>query len=126
MTRQDPDMRWGLTRADWDTAREQARALMVARAAAGLTVTYSELCAGIAVARFIPRSWRLTALVGEVCEAEDALTGALLATIVVRQDTGRPGEGYFVWALGAGLPAEDREAFWVAQAERVWSAYRPG
>jgi hypothetical protein len=86
-------------------------------------VAYSDLCKDIAVARFRPYSWALMALIDEVCAEEDERTGASLATLVVRRDTGMPGEGYFAWAEREGAEIGDREAFWQAQAERVWEAY---
>ena len=63
------------------------------------------------------------ALLDEACREEDARTGAILASLAVRKDTGRPGEGYFHWAEKAGLLRGDRESFWIDAAEHVWSAY---
>jgi hypothetical protein len=115
--------RWGLSAQDWESARAQAEALLVERARQRRTVTYSELCASITVARFTPYSWRLIALLDEICSERDAERGIVLATLVVRRDSGRPGEGYFAHAARAGRDVADREGFWLAEAERAWSSY---
>jgi hypothetical protein len=117
------DSRWGHPLAVWETAREQARSALVASARSRSTITYSGLCDAIEVARFRPYSWALVALIDEVCREADAASGATLASLVVRRDTGMPGEGYFVWAVRQGADAGDREEFWRGQAERVWRAY---
>lgn len=115
--------RWGLPLADWETAKAQAEAAVVERARRRSTITYSELCAAIPVARFKPYSWRLMALLDEVCAEEDAAYGIILATLVVRADSGRPGDGYFRALEWLGADVSEREAVWLAEAERVWSAY---
>lgn len=117
--------RWGLPLADWETAKAQAEAAVLARAAVRGTITYSELCDAISVARFKPYSWRLMALLDEVCAEEDARHGVVLATLVVRADTGRPGEGYFRAMERLGMEPSDRETLWLSEAERVWTAYAP-
>lgn len=117
--------RWGLPLADWETARAQAEAAVIERARRRSTITYSELCAAISVARFKPYSWRLMALLDEVCADQDAERGIILATLVVRADTGRPGEGYFSALERLGADVSRRETLWLAEAERVWSAFPP-
>lgn len=124
MTAKAKDTRWGYPLDVWAAAREQARDALCARARARTTIAYSELCEDLTVASFRPYSWSLMALVDEVCREEDARTGTVLATLLVRRDTRRPGEGYFAWAAREGTDVIDREAFWCAQAERVWDAYR--
>lgn len=118
--------RWGLAAEDWATAKTQAESLLIERARQRGTVTYAELCASITVARFKPYSWRLIALLDEICAEEDAEHGVVLASLVVRGDSGRPGDGYFAHAAKLGRDVSDREEFWLAEAERVWSVYAPG
>lgn len=124
MSRSDPTMRWGLAIDDWRCAKSQAEALLIDRAREGGTVTYSELCAAIAVARFKPYSWRLIALLDEICAEEDEAHGIVLASLVVRRDTGMPGDGYFAHASRLGHDISDKERYWRHEAERVWAAYR--
>lgn len=48
----------------------------------------------------------------------------MVASLVVRADSGMPGEGYFHFAAEElGRPIGDREAFWRVEVERVWEAY---
>lgn len=117
------DTKWGHPLAVWAAAREQARCALVACATSRSTISYSELCDAVEAARFRPYSWALMALIDEVCRDEDGRSGAALATLVVRRDTRRPGEGYFAWAEREGDDVCDREAYWTAQAERVWQVY---
>ena len=123
MTDQAKTTRWGLPLADWETAKAQAEAAVIERARRRSTITYGELCAEISVARFKPHSWRLMALLEEVCAEEDAAHGIILATLVVRGDSGRPGDGYFRALERLGANVSEREALWLAEAERAWSAY---
>lgn len=115
--------RWGLALEDWRTAKEQAEDAVLERASRRATITYRELCEAIEVAPFKPYSWRLMALLDEICAEEDAARGIVLATLVVRSDTGRPGEGYFRAMERAGADASEREALWRREAEKVWAAY---
>jgi hypothetical protein len=63
-------------------------------------------------------------LLGEVDAEADARLGCMTASLVVRADTGMPGDGYFAFAeRELGRPVGDREAFWRAEVERVWDAY---
>lgn len=65
-------------------------------------------------------------LLGEVDSGEDGERSVMIASLVVRADTGRPGEGYFAFARDElGRDVSDRERFWRDEAEAVWAAYRP-
>lgn len=119
------DTRWGLPLEQWRQAKEEARDVIIARARACGTITYAELCAAVTAAHFRHYSWALMALLDEVCDEQDPLYGIMLASLVVRRDTGMPGNGYFAWAERAGFDVSDREAFWRAETEKVWAAYRP-
>ena len=50
----------------------------------------------------------------------------MIASLVVRADTGIPGEGYFLFAgEELGRPIEDPQAFWEHEVVRVWEAFAP-
>lgn len=115
--------RWGIPIAQWDDARERARVAMLERARAGATITYAELAQAVSETGFRPRSWALMALLGEVCDCEDPVHDVWVASLVVRKDTGMPGDGYFAYAERAGLDVSDREAFWRRRVQQVWNAY---
>jgi len=66
-------------------------------------------------------------LLGEVDTQADRERGIMIASLVVRADTGMPGEGYFHFAAEElGRPIDDPTAFWRAEVERVWEAYASG
>ena len=62
-------------------------------------------------------------LLGEVDREAWGATGLVPASLVVRKDSGIPGEGYFRF-IGdeLGVPAGEREEFWRREVLRVWSA----
>lgn len=118
------DTRWGVPLRVWADARECARAAILERARACATITYAELAQAVSATGFRPRSWALMALLGEVCRDENPVHGVEIATLVVCQDTGMPGDGYFAYAAREGCDTSDRDAFWHEQAQQVWNAYR--
>ena len=117
------DTRWGIPLERWADAREHARAAILSRARSRATITYAELAQAVSETGFRPRSWALMALLGEVCDAEDPVRDVWIASLVVRKDTGIPGDGYFAFAEREGFDTSERAAFWRAQAQRVWNAY---
>lgn len=123
MASEPKDTRWGIPLAQWADARATMREALLARACSGQTITYSELARAVAVTGFRPRSWALMAMLGEVCDAEDPVHDVWIASLVVRQDTGMPGEGYFAYAVREGLDCDDRAGFWRERVQQVWNAY---
>jgi hypothetical protein len=119
----EKDTRWGIPLAQWADARARARAALLARARARGTITYSELAQAVSDTGFRPRSWALMALLGEVCRDEDPIHGVWTASLVVRKDTGMPGDGYFGYAEREGFDVSDRAELWRWNVQRVWDAY---
>lgn len=117
------DTRWGVSLQVWADARECVREAILERARARSTITYAELAQAASATGFRPRSWALMALLGEVCRDEDPVHDVEIASLVVRRDTGMPGDGYFAYAEREGGDTSDRGAFWREQAQRVWNAY---
>ncbi len=115
--------RWGIPLQQWEAARASAREAVLERARTARTITYAELASAVSETGFRPRSWALMALLSEVCDLEDPVHGVWIASLVVRKDTGMPGEGYFAYAEREGFDTSDREAFWLEHAQRVWNVY---
>ncbi len=115
-------VRWGADAESWACAKAEARSCLEACAREHQTISYSDLCLSVAAVRLRPYSWALMALLGEITSERDALLGVSLAALVVRRDTGMPGEGYF--AQG-GYPAASkaREAAWREDMRRVCEVY---
>jgi len=108
----EKDTRWGIPLAQWADARARAREAMLSAARASQTITYSQLAQTVSDTVFRPRSWALMALLGEVCAEEDPVHDVWIASLVVRKDSGMPGDGYFGYAEREGFDVSDRAAFW--------------
>lgn len=119
------DRCYGFPRADWELAKRQAEAALIARARERATTTYAGLCDEVTAIRLRPYSFAMVAFLDEICAEEDAANGIVLASLVTRKDTGLPGEGYFRHAARTGHDVSDRDAFWHEQTERVWAAFGP-
>ena len=118
--------RWGLASHEWDIARERLVSLLVETARQRATVTYGEAAAVAFEGRFSARSGALMDLLGEVDELVDADKGVMIASLVVRKDSGMPGDGYFKFARDhLGRDVSDARSFWLAETRRVWGAYDP-
>lgn len=115
--------RYGFDTAEWQVLRERTREVLLHTAVERRTITYGDLAASISGGRISPRSAALAALLGEVCESEDAQSGTLTGSLVVRTDTGIPGDGYFRHTGVFDAGTRERRDFWQAQVERVWDAY---
>jgi hypothetical protein len=117
--------RWGFSADEWSVRRSALERLLAETAARRSTVTYGEVARRVFDGRVSARSSALMSLLGEVDTAAEAERGIMIASLVVRADTGLPGKGYFVFAADQlGLPAlDDRRAFWEHEVARVWDAY---
>ena len=88
------------------------------------TITYGEVAQRALSGRVSARSTALMELLGEVDRDTQDRLGFAVAALVVRADTGMPGDGYFVFSEAElGRMVEDRVEFWSAEVERVWAAY---
>jgi Arc/MetJ-type ribon-helix-helix transcriptional regulator len=106
-----------------ETAKERARAAMCAVAGARRLISYQELSDRIDA--YNPRSPSFHDLITEIALEEHRAGRGLLSAVVVRKDTGQPGDGFFEAAeeeLERALP--DRDAFWRDELERVYEAQR--
>lgn len=110
--------------AEWAHARHALETLLADAATARTTVTYGEAARRAFGGRFPARSGALMDLLDDIDSAWAEERGIMIATLVVRKDTGRPGDGYFVFVeRGTGVVVGDREEYWLDQAERVWTAF---
>jgi hypothetical protein len=119
------ERRWGFSAEEWSARRSVLERLLAETATARSTITYGEVARRVFDGRVSARSSAIMAMLGEVDDAGYSDDGMMIATLVVRADTGMPGEGYFIFAAEQlGLPAlDDRRAFWEREASRVWESY---
>lgn len=118
---------WGFSDEEWARAGADLSALLAEVAESRSTITYGEIARRVFHGRVSARSSALMDLLGEVDSATDAERGIMIASLVVRADTGMPGEGYFAFAAEElGREAlDDPRGFWEHEVERVWDAYSP-
>jgi hypothetical protein len=116
-----------MTPDEWGEAKTRLLALLLDAATSQTTVTYGEAARVAFHGRFSARSGALMDLLGEVDSEQEAARGVMIASLVVRKDTGMPGEGYFAFADDElGRDVSDREAFWRDEVAAVWDAYGSG
>lgn len=121
-----PRRTWGFTPDEWRAMTRDLGELLEHAAAARSTVTYGEIARRVFRGRVSARSGALMDLLGEVDAESDGRLGIMLAALVVRADSGMPGEGFFAFAAEEiGRPIGDRDAFWRREVELVWKAFAP-
>lgn len=79
---------------------EEIRAHLVAAAAAGTSLTYSEVLERLGYAFSRPKMRQLCVQLGEIDREAEAAGEPELAVLVVRQSDGLPGQGW--WVAGGG------------------------
>lgn len=112
---------------DRSVAKRELRDMLLEAARARATVTYSDVALRVFGGRVPARSRLIMDLLSEVDEEEQAARGIIIASLVVRADTGVPGAGYFTFLADRfGRRIDDPEGAWRDEAERVWRAYADG
>lgn len=89
------------TPREWAVAREAIREAVAAAARAGHTITYEAIHLVAYEATGLKLSFRMN---GRMCmEINRGEDGCLLSSIIVRSDTGRPGDGFEPFARRSGF-----------------------
>lgn len=121
-----PKRTWGFSPKEWAAARTEMDRVLAEVAAARSTITYGEVARRVFDGRVSARSGALMDLLGEVDSGTEDERGFMIASLVVRADSGIPGEGYFLFAAEElGRPIADPQAFWEHEVVRVWEAFAP-
>ena len=116
-------LRYGSPVADWERAKLQAKDFLTSCARRRATTTYSELCSMVDAIHLRPYSFAIVAFLNEICTEEDAVHGVMMASLVVRKDSGMPGDGYFRHAERLSRDITDRERFWRSEVEKVYAVW---
>ena len=117
--------RYGFPLPAWEAAKAQANVFLEARARERGTTTYAELCREVTAITLKPFSWAIMGFLNEICTEADAKHGILLACLVVRADSGMPGDGYFRNAARLGRDVSDPEDYWRSEVERIYDVFAP-
>jgi len=121
-----PKRTWGFSPEEWAAIRAEMERVLAEVAAARSTITYGEVARRVFDGRVSARSGALMDLLGEVDSGTEDEHDFMIASLVVRADTGIPGEGYFLFAAEElGRPIGDPHAFWQHEVARVWEAFAP-
>jgi len=108
----------------WEDAKREAHQAMVTAARQETTISYSDLVKQIQAIQFEPHDFNLFHLLGQISTREVEEGRGMLTAVVVTQDDGLPGQGYFHLASHLGLDASDPDAFWVSELRKVYSSWR--
>jgi len=121
-----PKRTWGFSPEEWAVARAEMEHVLAEVAAARSTITYGEIALRVFDGRVSARSGGLMDLLGEADSVTEDARGFMIASLVVRADSGIPGEGYFLFAAEElGRPIGDPRVFWEHEVARVWEAFAP-
>ncbi len=118
---------FGFPPSDWDAAKREAHAAMVAgvQSAAG-RITYVDLATKIATIHFEPNAHIFHELLGQISRTENDEGRGMLSVVVVHKTgdkQGEPGDGFFKLAQELGRDVRDRLKFWAIEFERVRKAW---
>jgi hypothetical protein len=112
-------IRHGLAEADWAEVKEEIRGILISLARTGTTISYASLAAQVTAAVMHHRAPVFHAILREL-GAEDLEQGRpSLAVLVVRQDTGRCGSGFYKFAADRGADVSDPEVYWQSELAAV-------
>jgi len=108
----------------WINAKRDLLEMLEQAARERATVTYSDVSVRVFGGTVPARSRYIMDLLAEVDEEVALERDIIIASLVVRADSGIPGAGYFTFiASRFGADVSDPRAAWEVEAERVWAAY---
>lgn len=112
---------------DRATAKAAMRDMLTEAAVERRTVTYGEVSLRVFGGLVPARSRYIMDLLSEIDEEEHARSGVIIASLVVRADSGIPGAGYFTFlASRFGVDVSHPADAWRTQAEKVWARFDRG
>lgn len=114
---------YGYPSRQWLLAKEEARKAMIIAAKNESTIYYSDLVKDIFAIRFDPHDFKLFHLLGQISTEESVKGRGMLTAVVVRQDDGQPGLGFFVVARNLGLGIGNQDEFWISELRKVFNAW---
>lgn len=111
---------FGYTDAQWDAAKEEMRAVLIATARTKWTISYTELTEKVHTIHFSPDDSAFHHMLDDISREEDSVGRGMLSVIVVHKEGDkRPGPGFFKLAKKLGRDTSDRDKCWVDEFNRV-------
>ena len=90
------------------------------------TMTYGDVAASVNSVRLNPRHPWLHEFLDDISREEDGQGRGMLSAVVVRKDTGFPGEGFYRLARKLGRDVSDKTRFWRQEFDRVTANWEGG
>lgn len=112
--------------AEWKTAIEEGRLILIARARLLQLITYTDFVAELRSFRFEgPHDPRLRFLLFDISDSEAEQNHPLLTALVVHKTDFQPGNGFFDGlAEKHGRDVSDRERCWSQEVKTVFAHWR--
>jgi hypothetical protein len=118
-------MKYGFPEADWESAKAEAREIMIDRARLRGMIPYSELLSEVTSIRLEPNDHRLAFFLDEISTSEDDQGRGLLTVLVVHKNGDmQPGPGFFELAKKRGRDTTDILKCWVDELHRVHAVWK--
>jgi len=112
---------YGYTDTQWDAAKEEMRAVLIARAKEERTIPYSELTGKVHTIDFSPEDNAFHHMLDDISREEDAASRGMFSVIVVHKAGNMmPGPGFFKLAKKLGRDTSGREKCWSDELKRVY------
>jgi len=102
-----------------EMAIEEIKQILIDHAKSCKLITYSKLSNQVKSIRLKPPFRPLYKILEEISIAEDKSGRGLLTALVVRKDTGLPGQGFFDLASSRGRDTTDKKKCWKDELKRV-------
>ena len=116
--------RWGIGPDEWEAAVAEITAILLERARARETITYSDLVDRVTAVHLWPRNPALFKMLEQIDVASDASDGIMLASLVHHKGGDRMrGNLFFRTAERLGRDVSDRRAAYDAEIARVFERY---
>jgi hypothetical protein len=119
-------MKYGFTDARWQSAIAEATTILrkCASSQPG-TIPYSDLAGRLSSIKIGYHDPAMDYLLEQVSTEEHNSGRPLLSVIVVHKyDDKEPGKGFYELAESLGFDISNREAFWIAELNKVWDYWR--
>jgi hypothetical protein len=113
--------KFGFTAAEWLSAKNEIREILISRAKSRGFITYSQLAPMITSVLVDYHDPYLNALLGEVATEEEQNGRGLLSVLVVHKlGDMEPGKGFFELAKWFNRKIGDPTLFWINESKRVF------
>jgi hypothetical protein len=111
---------YGFAGTDWETAKQEAKKVLIDIARRKGRIAYSELASQINAINIEAHDPIMFHLLGEISSEEDkAGRGMLTAIVVHKSGDMQPGPGFFELAKSLGKDTSDQLKCWVDEFNRV-------